>query len=373
MILTNTSLQEEIDRTRQDIRTDGYSMSIGEWISLYENNEIDIHPDFQRFFRWSAHQKSTFIESILLGIPIPPVFVSQREDGVWDVIDGLQRLSTIYEFVGILKSENEDNNSLASLERTTYLPSLEGKKWNDSNDLENSLTQAQRLIIKRSKIAVNIVEKESDAMIKYELFQRLNTGGSIATPQEVRNCILLMLNKELYDLMRSLANNKSFINCISLSDRLYEVQYDMELVLRFVLLFDQSNESIQSLGGDVSVFLTDGMRKMALKKDLDITHIERAFDLTFRLLEEATEDNSFKRYRPEDDRFLGGFLLSAYEVIALGIGYNYERPLPASLISDKIQSIWSDPTYKKWSGAGVNGARRLPYLIPLGREVFSGS
>ena len=89
------SLQEEIDKTRQDIRTDGYSMSIGEWISLYEKNEIDIHPDFQRFFRWSDHQKSTFIESILLGIPIPPIFVSQRNDGIWDVIDGLQRLSAL--------------------------------------------------------------------------------------------------------------------------------------------------------------------------------------------------------------------------------------------------------------------------------------
>ena len=58
-------LQEEIDKTRQEIRTDSYSMSIGEWISLYESKEIDIHPDFQRFFRWSNYQKSTFIESIL--------------------------------------------------------------------------------------------------------------------------------------------------------------------------------------------------------------------------------------------------------------------------------------------------------------------
>ena len=364
-------LQEEIDKARQDIRTDGYLMSIGEWISLYENREIDIHPDFQRFFRWSEHQKSTFIESILLGIPIPPIFVSQREDGIWDVIDGLQRLSTIYEFVGVLDRAVQEHDSVVSLEKTTYLPSLEGKKWDDPNDRDNSLTQAQRLIIKRTKIAVNIVEKESDAMIKYELFQRLNTGGSIATPQEVRNCILLMLNKELYDLIRSLADNKAFRNCIALSDRLYEEQYDMELVLRFVLLFDQEDESIQSLGGDVSVFLTDRMRTMALKRDLDATHIEKAFNVTFDLLEQATEDNSFKRYKAQDNRFLGGFLLSAYEVIALGVGYNYKQPISTDVMSERIKNIWSNSTYQKWSGAGVNAARRLPYLIPLGREVFS--
>src|SRR5260370_31484095 len=98
------SLQDQIDKKRKEIRSDAYPMSIGEWISLYESDppEIDIHPEFQRFYRWTEEQKTRFIESILLGIPIPTIFVSQREDGVWDVIDGLQRLSTIYEFVGIL-------------------------------------------------------------------------------------------------------------------------------------------------------------------------------------------------------------------------------------------------------------------------------
>ncbi|MGB5770777.1 MAG: DUF262 domain-containing protein [Crocosphaera sp.] len=368
------SLQQEIDKTRNEIRTDGYSMSIGEWISLYEQNEINIYPEFQRCFRWSDHQKSAFIESILLGIPIPPIFVSQRDDGVWDVVDGVQRLSTIYEFVGILnKNEDEKNNDPVSLQKTTYLDSLEGKKWDDPDDEDNSLTQTQRLLIKRAKIAVNIVEKESDKMIKYELFQRLNTGGSIAKPQEVRNCILVMLNKNLYELIRSLANYEPFRNCTALSDRLYEEQYDMELVLRFILLLDKDKKSIEELGGDVSVFLTEEMRKIALDQTLDYDHVETAFKRTFEVLNETTGDDSFKRYKPEQDRFLGGFLLSAFEVVALGIGYNYENLPLTNNIPELIKSIWSDETYKKWSGAGVNAARRLPYLVPLGREVFSNS
>ncbi|MEA5468088.1 DUF262 domain-containing protein [Spirulina sp. 06S082] len=367
------SLQEEIDKTRKEIRTDGYSMSIGEWLNLYQSDEIDIHPDFQRFFRWSKRQKSIFIESILLGIPIPPVFVSQRDDGIWDVIDGLQRLSTIYEFVGLIKPIDPEDEIPFSLQQTTYLPSLEGKKWNDPDDLKNSLTQPQRLLIKRAKIAVNIVEKESDEMIKYELFQRLNTGGSIATPQEVRNCILLMLNKKMYQLIRSLADNELFKKCISLSDRLYEEQYDMELVLRFVLLFDKDEKNLKQLGGDVHIFLTESMRTMASQQDWDSSNIENAFNQTFETLDKIMGDNSFKRYKLEEDRFLGGFLLSAYEVIALGIGYHYQNPPPTDEILSRIKSIWSHETYKKWSGAGVNATRRLPYLIPLGREIFSPS
>ncbi len=368
------SLQQEIDDKRKEIRTNSYSMSIGEWISLYQQNEINIYPAFQRCFRWSDHQKTAFIESILLGIPIPPIFVSQRDDGVWDVVDGVQRLSTIYQFVGILnKNEEENNNHPFVLGKTTYLPSLEGKKWDDTDDEDNSLTPTQRLLIKRAKISVNIVEKESDVMIKYELFQRLNTGGSIAKPQEVRNSILIMLNNDLHELIRSLANYEPFQNCIALTDRLYEEQYDMELVLRFILLFDKDEESIKKLGGDVNVFLTEKMREIATKEQLDYGNIEDSFKTTFELLNQTTKDNSFKRYKPQEHRFLGGFLLSAFEVIALGIGYNYQNLPLTNDIPELIKDIWSDETYKKWSGAGVNAARRLPYLIKLGREVFSNS
>ncbi|MEL7077704.1 MAG: DUF262 domain-containing protein [Cyanobacteria bacterium J06582_2] len=363
-------LQEEIDKTRQEIRTDGYSMSIGEWISLYENDEIDIHPDFQRFFRWSDHQKSTFIESILLGIPIPPIFVNQREDGIWDVVDGVQRLSTIYEFVGILDQDKSKKNHPKHLQKTTYLPSLEGKKWDDPDDQKNSFTQVQRLIIKRAKISVNIIEKESDDMVKYELFQRLNTGGSIATPQEVRNCILLMLNKELYDLVRSLADYQPFIDCIALSERLFEEQYDMELVLRFILLFDKQEENIKQVGGNVGVFLTDGMRDIALDATLDYDYIKQAFKKTFDVLDKSLGDNSFKRYKPEQDKFLGGFILSAYEVITLGIGYNYNNMPPIDKVPQIVKSIWSNSIYQKWSGSGTTAERRLPNLIPLGRRMF---
>ena len=82
------SLTAEIAKHRAEIRSDAYSMSVGELVSMYKENELHIRPQFQRLFRWSPFQKSRFIESILLGIPIPSIFVYQRPDGVWDVIDG---------------------------------------------------------------------------------------------------------------------------------------------------------------------------------------------------------------------------------------------------------------------------------------------
>ena len=96
-------LTEEIDKRRKEIRTDSYPMSIGELANLYDEQELELPPEFQRFFRWTIAQKSRWIESLLLGIPTPSVFVAQRKDGVWDAVDGLQRLPTIFEVMGVLR------------------------------------------------------------------------------------------------------------------------------------------------------------------------------------------------------------------------------------------------------------------------------
>ena len=230
------ALQEEIEQTRAEIRTDEYSMSIGELISVYGDKEIDIHPEFQRFFRWSEFQKSRLIKSIFLTIPIPPIFVAQRKDGVWDVVDGLQRLSTIYELAGVLRDEDDNLLPPLVLEKTKYLPSLAGKKWEDPNDPEHSFTSDQRLLIKRAKIGVSIILRESDEKSKFELFQRLNTGGSPLSEQEVRNSILVMMDNNIYRWMRELSLDENFKGCISLTDRALEEQYDMDLLLRLLYL-----------------------------------------------------------------------------------------------------------------------------------------
>lgn len=262
------SLQDEIELMRKEIRTDGYSMSIGEWISLYEKDEVDIHPEFQRFFRWTSGQKTRLIESILLGIPIPPVFVSQREDGVWDVVDGLQRLSSIYQFVGILTDEDDKAIDPLVLEGTKYLPSLEGKKWEDPYDPDNSFSTAQRLFIKRAKIDVTMIQKESHQIAKYELFQRLNTGGSLATPQEVRNCIMVMYNKRMYQWIRELSDLESFRECVALTDKALEEQYHLELVLRFIVFRSLSEAELRQ-AKDVGPFLTDKMVEIAESTTFD--------------------------------------------------------------------------------------------------------
>ena len=186
------SLQDEIVERSSKIFRDAYQMSIGELINIYRDGEMDIHPEFQRVFRWSESQKTRLIESIMLNIPIPSIFVSQNDEGVWDVIDGVQRLSTIFQFVGIFKDDNNKEIEPLVLQKTDYLPSFDGMMWNNPSNPEKSFTKEQQLAFKRARIDVIIVKKESDPNTKYELFQRLNTGGSKLSDQEVRNCLMII-------------------------------------------------------------------------------------------------------------------------------------------------------------------------------------
>ncbi|MEX2964225.1 DUF262 domain-containing protein [Microbulbifer sp. TYP-18] len=364
------SLIDEVNEKRKEIRTDGYAMSISEWASLYESKEIDIHPEFQRFYRWGDSQKTNLIESILLGIPIPPVFVSQRKDGIWDVVDGLQRLSTIYQFMGILEDENQNTIDPLTLTGTKYLPSLEGKKWNSPEDEDNSFSQELRLIIKRSKINVSIILKESDETAKYDLFQRLNTGGSDLSPQEVRNCILVMINRDFYTWLQRLASYEPFQECISLSDRPLKESYDLELALRF-LIFTLIEEGELEQLSDVGIFITEKMRTIAVDDAFDTAMWENLFMQTFDLLQNELNEESFKRYNVSKQKFTGGFLLSQFEVVAYGLGYNLANRNKLKKIPDTAAGIWSDLRYTEWSGSGITATRRLPRILPFGREVFN--
>jgi len=364
-------LQQEIDKTRAEIRTDGYPISVGEWISIYEKGELDIHPEFQRFFRWSLRQKSRLIESLLLGIPIPQIFVAQRADGVWDVVDGLQRLSTIFQFVGILLDENKEALPPLTLEATPYLPGLQGRRWEDEEHPDQSLNSTQRLIIKRSKISVSIILKESDEMAKFELFQRLNTGGSMLSDQEVRNSILVMMNSEFYRWLRKLSEDKNFTACVALSDRAVEEQYDMELVLRFIVFRTMTPTAFANLG-DLGEFLTDKAKALAQDKTYDFKKEEAAFRETFGLLANVLGDDAFRRFDKKRDRFVGGFSVSAFEAVGIGIGYNpgKARAKP-DVIDQKVKQMWNDKAFVDNSGSGIRASSRVPKIIPYGRKLFA--
>ncbi len=364
------TLEEEIHSARTEIVSDGYEMSIGEVINLYRDEEIIISPDFQRLFRWGISRKTRFIESLLLGIPIPPIFVFQNEDGVWELIDGLQRLSTVFEFVGILKNPDGGTKEPSVLEGTRFLPSLSGRKWTATNaQTDDGIGQAQQLQIKRARLRVEILKQDSDPKAKYELFQRLNTGGAGLSEQEVRNCVAVMLNKQFYEWLQERAATQSFLGTIDQTENALEKQMATELALRFLAF----RSVPYSTGLDVHEYLDEALVTIASNDDYDQATEEQVFTGTFDLLNGALGAKAFKRWDGTD--FKGKFLMSVFEVVATGVSHNLlaiqGEADPAAFVTQRCQDLWQDAEFQRNSGAGVRGTQRLTNLLPMARTFFT--
>lgn len=371
------NLSDKIKDLKKEIVSDSYSMSIGELISLYTDEELDIHPRFQRLFRWSPYQKTRFIESILLNIPIPPIFVSQNEEGVWDVIDGVQRLSTIFQFVGKLKDQNGETVEMLSLEGTKALPELEGIYWESESSLSPVLPKDVKLDFKRARIVVNIVKKESDNSAKYELFQRLNTGGSNLSEQEVRNCLMLMSNPSFYDFVEQLSTNEDFVISTPISNRLVDEQYRMELVVRYLIAMNCDLTNIKREYKDLAPLLDEKVLELCDTEHFDYEGQEQLFNSVFKILKAITNINCedvFKKYI--DKRFSGPVSSAAFLTITVGIAKAIQKgDRNIDKISDLellIKSLYEQDAFTFYTRNGARAVERFEALTSFGREYFSG-
>jgi len=363
------NLEEQIAEHATTVQTQSYSMSLSEMVAMYRDGELGLHPEFQRFFRWTPEQKSRLVESLLLGIPIPPVFVSERQDAKWDVIDGLQRLSTILELMGELRNAEGELMPPLQLTRTHYLPGLEGLYWIHEDD-DKRLPVSSQIKIKRARLDVNIVRSTSEQDVKYEVFQRLNTGGAQATDQEVRNCLLVMTNLEYFQWVKALAEKTGFRETLSLTDRALDEAFDMELVSRYLVLIQKTPEELQRID-ELGAYINKECVKQAQNAALDRSAIETSFCKTFDFLAEALQENAFRRFDPTRSRYAGPMLVSIFEVVGVGLGHHLLNGgmLPdVTVYSERHRSLWKELGPKSFVGSGIRASTRIPETIRFGRE-----
>ncbi|MCW9688073.1 DUF262 domain-containing protein [Proteus terrae] len=373
------SLYDEITKARMQVHTDSYPMSIGELVNLYKDYDLEIYPEFQRIYRWTDEQKSKLIESILLGIPLPSIFVSQREDGVWDVVDGLQRISTIFSFLGELRGA--DGNTLPPLEllSTKYLPSLQGKVWKDETDPSREIDSDIKRIFKREKLDIKIIKRESEDDTKFELFQRLNTGGTKLSDQEVRNCILLMINPDAFQWMQHLTKIPNFIETISISEKQIQESYDQELALRFIVQRHYS-EDLMKEHRDVGPYLDAELNRIFSKEKavIDFEQEQKIFEITFCLFNKALADYSFKKFNHDKDRPEGAISIPVFEALSSSVSSYVEHNIASIdevFILEKIKDMNKELTKTDEFKEAVLDKKKRPLdrmisMIELGKVLI---
>lgn len=352
-----------LDKARKTVKTDSYPMSIGELAGMYERDEIVLRPEYQRYFRWTKEQKSKLIESILIGLPLPSIFVAQDAEGAWEVVDGMQRLSTIFDFMGILKPALTLNKFYTPFQNLSdelfYLEDFAEKGWKDFG-------RRIQLDVKRTKVQLTILLRETDLEAKFELFQRLNSGGTAISGQELRNAIMAGSRPETLDWFEDLANDENFKSACGLADSDLSTRYDVELVLRFIAFLSPEIENLPKAKG-VDIFLTSALRKILDAEDFDYDGYAKKFRSTFEALNNAWGE-SVLRYKNQPGT--GKFSISFFEAVALGVAQNLEALPSNAELKKKIDSVGQKTKFKAASGSGKNAQRRIPELLAFGKKHF---
>lgn len=365
-----SELSQQISSRRREIFTETLSMSVGELTTMYADGDLIIQPDFQRLFRWDATQKSSLVESILLGIPVPSIFVSTTTDGRWELIDGLQRVSTLLQLQGLLRSPEGVRQPQLQLRPTSYLPALDGKVWEAILPDDDALGLVEKRDIRRARIDVQIIKRESTARAKYDLFQRLNSFGSPLTAQEIRGALIVSINPHLLHWLTDLVNLESFKICTPLTDRQLQEQYNFELALRFLLLHNRQNFRPRELR-NFSSFLDDETMNLAENFTELRQPLEQTFTKTFEQIAAGPGEDAFRRWQPDKGKYSGGFSNTAFEVIALGLGYHVARgDVPTIEVEDAVKLLWTADIIPPNFATGRSSEDRISTLIPIGRGLF---
>lgn len=362
-----------IANKRKEIAPDRMDISFNELMNMHQDDELIIKPEYQRFFRWSDIQKTTLIESILLSIPIPPIFVAEDADtGKWELVDGLQRVSTILSFFGKLKDnltcipdeQDIDIDVATDLDYSTVnkwtlstgrlLPELEGF---NIDTLPTSLI----INIKRASCRVEILRGSSSHDMKYELFRRLNSGGSQLTAQEVRNAIFRGASSTVNDLLSLAVNDFCFKSLTDLNQSKKKELFDQELALRFFAFYDDVENINQNTENYLNDYMDNASRNSEYPKDENLEIFKKTFALLFRL-------DDLKIFRNSR----GLFVPAWFEGIAISVTKNiakYENDI--ELLRSKIEALKQDGEFKRLSGSASNSRSRVKKRLQRALVIFS--
>jgi hypothetical protein len=247
--------------------------SIYEYLRLYKRGRLKIDPDFQRNSVWKPEQKSRFIESILLNFPLPPLYVNQQKDNSLVIIDGLQRTMALKSFL-----DKENGTILTGL---LLLPDLNGLKFTE-------LPSHYQAIIESRKLWIYILKPSTPIQIIYELFDRINTGGTPLNRQEVRNGIFTGKGA---DFLKKLSEQPYFRKAIDNGVSPTRMK-DRELILRYLAfqLFDYQRD----YEGNMSVFVEKAMKMLNLMDENVLDQLEQNFKRVMGITFDFFENRNFR-------------------------------------------------------------------------------
>ncbi|BDC46143.1 DUF262 domain-containing protein [Paraburkholderia terrae] len=360
------SVLDDVSRYRHEIATDSYTTTWREIIGQYKDGDLKIDPEYQRLFRWDVDQQTQYVESLLLNIPSPPLFLAANQDGGFEVIDGLQRLSTMIRFfaaevfdgnapaVAHLSDEPDNNITVPlTLAEGPIIGSLSGFT-------AQTLPEALIRTIRYARITIILLEKESSPTARYEVFKRLNKQGAILSDQEIRNCTARLFGVEFPTALREMGESVTIRSALQMSGEDERRMRVEEMILR-LLAFNHSQTAPRH---EVSEFLDEFMIFASEGKFRLTPEVRNRIEKTFEMIGTAFPDGKAFRF-PRS-----GFSTNLFDIVATGVYANLDN-LDVEEFKKRHAQLLKSSQVSEVTGAGSNTRKKMIGRIELGMTWFA--
>lgn len=317
----------------------------------FKEGDLDPRPRFQRGYVWDIKKASRLVESILLHVPIPVVYTAEQDDGREIVIDGQQRLMSLFGFIdGKFPRDGRD----FALSGMQVMAELNGRKFKE-------LDKPIQRDLNNYTIPLITITKDSDKELRFEIFERLNTGSVMLNDQELRNCIY---RGAYNDLIRELAQNDDFQSILD-QPKLRERMLDVEFVLRFLAFVHKTHLNYRA---PMKQFLNREMREQQDLNEDEQARLTKAFKKSVELTRTVFGKTAFRRFvagsgRSPDGYWERKFNKGLYDVIMYGFTqFEKSQVIP---LSDSIREemLWlmtgNDRFIDAISGSGTDRREKV--------------
>lgn len=342
-----SKLEEQLNEQKRKVDFNTYDISVKELISMVNEGLIDIAPEYQRQFRWEDDRQSGLIESIFLGIPVPSVYMATNADGSWELIDGVQRISSIVNFAGDEEARKSiDLKNSLTITGLKKLSELNGKKFSD-------LHRTIQLAFTLKPLKVTTLSDKSDVDVRFDLFERLNTGGVKLTDQEIRSCIF---RGKFNDFIKELATNEDFKRVVRLPKAKEQDGTREEMVLRFFAYLNNYEQFEHSV-----VDFLNGYMKSASRK-FDYERNETIFKKVFYSLHKVLP-KGITRGRSTTP-------FNLYEAIVVGAALALEKK--DKIYTEGIETWMVSTELKDLTSGATNSRTKVQQRIEYCKNKFEG-
>jgi hypothetical protein len=349
------------------IRVDTKPFTIHQMFKLIEDGDVDFSPDFQRHFVWKeSERKSRLIESIMLRIPLPVFYLAQDDVGKFQIVDGLQRLTVIRDFL-------KNTFKLRNLE---YLKECEGKYFN-KNGAKNIDPKFLRRI-EQATLTVNIIDPQTPVSVKFEIFKRINEGGKPLKAQEIRNC---MSSSSTRTLLNELSNSEEFKNATDYSISGLRME-DQELILRFCAFYLSKikKKSGYRYNGNMELFLDEALEILNNERDTTLNEIKKHFLNAMRNAFHFFGKYAFRKclsihlIEGAKKQFINKSLFTTWSVLLCGFENQKIKKLPNGIMNLPLaKELENDSRYLDCVTNGTNDVERLNYAFETTERLIQNN